>query len=264
MRSAAATRSIKSCLALALFFFLLAFISADHEAYATLDAFAGTYSGHFEGALSGFWIAVFDAKGFGRFVSWSEADQTVDYGIGNVTSEGRVTFQSYLGMSIKADIDTASGVTGTWTLNGISGTIDGTRQSHEALEAFAGAYTGTYDGAESGTWQINIGPSGLISGRFVASDSKTTYDVQGGAVNAGGSFAMRIADDISVTGDLDGHGTAAGSWYKGVASGQVSGSRQANLATAGSSGSGGCFIVIARSAEGRDGCLGSGGHRLQQ
>ncbi|GEM_PF-2098079 len=235
-----------SCLALAVFLSFLSSAPASRDACAAVDSFAGTYSGRFDGVLSGFWIAVFDTKGFGRFVSWSEADQTVDYGIGNITSEGSITFQSYMGMSVKAGVDPAGGVTGTWTLEGVSGSLDGARQPGEALAAFAGQYSGTYDGAESGTWRISVGRDGLISGRFVASDSKAAYDVRGGAVNAEGSFAMRIANETSVAGDLDGTGTAAGAWYRGVASGQVSGSRQAEPSAAGSSGSGGCFISVIR------------------
>ncbi len=249
MKTAAAViRSIASRLAPALFVLLLLLLPFRQVESAATDAFGGTYSGSFDGALSGFWIAVFDSKGFGRFVCWSEDDQTVDYGIGNVTSEGRITFQTYLGMSIKAEVEDSGDVSGVWSLDGISGGLDGSRQAGRDLELLAGTYRGTYDGAESGTWQISVGKDGLISGYFVASATKTTFSVQGGAVNGEGNFAMRISNETSVTGDLDGGGEAAGSWYRGVASGQVNGSKQVGVASTGSSGSGGCFIQAAQKA----------------
>ncbi len=236
---------LASRLICALFFLFLGTLFLQNADCALAADFDGTYSGHFNGPLAGFWIAVFDQKGFGRFVSWSEADQTVDYGIGNVTSEGVVTIQSYLGMSIKADVQSSGEVSGTWSLNGISGAIDGNRQPGASLELLAGAYNGTYEGADSGTWQISVGQNGLISGRFINDATNTAYDVQSGAVNAEGKFAMRVADGTSVTGDLDDSGTAAGAWFKGVVSGDVNGSK---MVQATGSGSGGCFITDAMTA----------------
>lgn len=80
--------------------------------------------------------------------------------------------------------------------------------------AYAGAWTGTFNGDDNGTWTAAIGTKGELNGSFVSGNTGTTYNVDG-TVDANGKFSALIIvgmDTIDFVGQGSNGNTASGTW----------------------------------------------------
>jgi hypothetical protein len=85
---------------------------------------------------------------------------------------------------------------------------------------FAGAYSGTFGGGDSGTWNVQLLSNGSITGTGFSNNLGMTFTVSGtvrtdgtltfaaGGTNTGATFSGRIADDFSVSGTWTNTGVA--------------------------------------------------------
>lgn len=86
------------------------------------------------------------------------------------------------------------------------------------VSAFAGKWSGQYEGADYGTWNVTVSEDGEISGTGKSTRSGTTFNLDGN-VSDDGNFKATIgtvATGSEFTGKLTGEGTASGTWKNAI------------------------------------------------
>lgn len=209
------------------------------------DDYAGSYSGTLSGDDSGYWHALVESSGYGRFISWSTVNEKVDSGGGYVDASGTIAFYTDEGAYITAGIDASGSVAGNWSHGGYSGSITGQIQSPADLQAFVGTYNGTYSGDYSGTWSFTVQSSGYCTG-YVQATSSQERDYGEGGIIASGVSILEMDSGTGIYGTISSAGGFQGQWVSSEGGrGTFSGSREGAPSGDEGGGGGGCFIAAA-------------------
>lgn len=93
-------------------------------------------------------------------------------------------------------------------------TIFLTNEVRAAIGEFAGFYTGTYSGDDSGPWSVRIDENGIVKGTVYSSEDRRSYGVTG-SINAGGAFtaiAGSTTTGATFSGRISTQGGLTGDW----------------------------------------------------
>ena len=178
--------------------------------FGAASDYAGVYSGNIAGNDSGPWMGVVESTGRTKMVFYSNIYQTMDGSQGYyVDSSGNLTAVSLVNRAVfSVSFDTGGNILGTWASpNSASGTISGSRQTNNSK--YAGTYTGTISGGDSGSWTIVIDSSGLISGSG-SSQNVGSFNFDGAVDNTG--FLMGVTEEAGAFGSISGN-SLSGSWF---------------------------------------------------
>ena len=165
---------------------LVGTVPAARAAEADYD---GNYAGTYDGDENGYWVALIDSGSSSDFLSYSPGAGTGDTGTldyrGEITWGGDVAGQfkddatDIQGSEVVVYVDPDDGsVEGAWA-NNVSGQTGNFIGEQLAAGAFSGDGSGSYAGDDTGTWTLDVGADGDITGTL-SSDTSGDSTFRGG------------------------------------------------------------------------------------
>jgi hypothetical protein len=171
----------------------------------------GIYGGTFYGEQNGTWFLLIDDSKNGQVYLWVTANQVVDSGNIQFTSDNSFTFKCTYGISGSGVINTNGKISGSWKLGEISGNLTGSRQDLDKIKTLAGTYSSNCSGNETGSWNLTVSTKGSVTGT-VTWDKNGLVEKGNGIVNSKGDFIFLTEDDTSAKGAFNPSGEISGNW----------------------------------------------------
>lgn len=245
--------------------FLLGLASS---AWCDLEDFDGFYTGTYSGDENGYWVSSASSN-TDEYVFLSYAPDAGEGDVGLTDELQEIDGKGYFNIStteiqktrVNSIVDSADGsVTGTWVnpFSGDNGTLEGQKMTSSPYEG--NRYSGTFAGADAGTWSVKVAADGAIDGSITSYAGGGSRDIDG-ICHPDGYLMMVNGDDgndeddgFVVFGAIAGS-SVSGVWYaedggEGTISGNASGgggggannNNAGAAAGGGDGGGGGCFL----------------------